>query len=74
MAFAWFRNGYRWEYFLLALGCSTGAMVVCMAVNWLLNYCGVRAPTIYGFRPYYLEDEVSDEEGMPGRVFTGARR
>eukprot|EP00668_Euglena_longa_P010719 GGOE01012996.1.p1 GENE.GGOE01012996.1~~GGOE01012996.1.p1 ORF type:complete len:523 (-),score=81.72 GGOE01012996.1:163-1731(-) len=63
MVYTWYRNGYRWEYFLLALGCSSGAMVVCMLVNWLLNHCGVKVPTIPGFRPFYLEDDISDGNG-----------
>eukprot|EP00667_Euglena_gracilis_P001673 EG_transcript_1672 len=61
MVFTWYRNGYRWQYFLLASGCSTGAMVVCMVVNWFVSRCGVKTPSIPGFRPFYSEDESIDE-------------
>eukprot|EP00667_Euglena_gracilis_P027881 EG_transcript_34992 len=51
MVFTWYRNGYRWQYFLLASGCSTGAMVVCMVVNWFVSRCGVKATQSLGGEP-----------------------
>mmetsp|Transcript_22474 Transcript_22474/g.39190 ORF Transcript_22474/g.39190 Transcript_22474/m.39190 type:complete len:257 (+) Transcript_22474:1-771(+) len=36
MAFAWYRNGYQWKYFAVALGTSLGAVGLCTAVNYLV--------------------------------------
>lgn len=66
MAFAWYLNGYRWEYFMLATGCSAGGAVVCIAFNYLMQQCGIRGWILPGFKPFYMDapgPSATDSDG-----------
>lgn len=62
MAITWYRNGYRWQYFLLGWGGSVCAVVLLVGCNWLLAQAGVYLHGVPGFRPLYQDEEIEAVE------------
>lgn len=66
MGYVWYLNGYRWEYFMLATGCSAGGAVVCIVFNYLMQQCGIRGWILPGFKPFYMDvpgPSATDSDG-----------
>jgi hypothetical protein len=80
MTFAWYRNGYQWDYFLVAVGTSAGGAALCVAINYVLKqYIHKEPKTIWGFHPEVPSGEdnsvavdVDDMQKMKGGSPTGS--
>jgi len=49
MFYTWIGNGYAWQFFLIPICVSIGAMLLCGCVNWLVKRFAKKQPAVPGF-------------------------